>query len=117
MKTILKNKKNREAKELELRSIITAMKNAVEKCADGDVSSITLVVHEKRAELNYLMKNKEWLFNFQSGGWNSVMAKDLAEAKAAVRKKYGKDEVCIPNYKTIRISTPADKQNLLSLFY
>ena len=117
MKTILLNKKNREAKELELRGIITACRNATGKCHTADVNPLMTVVNEKKKELEYLQKNKEWLFNFESGGWNSVMAKDLAEAKAAVRKAYGKDKISIPNYKTIRISTPEDKRNLLSLFY
>ena len=114
MKTILLNKKNREAKELELRGIITACRNAVGKAHTADVNSLMSVVNEKKSELEYLQKNKEWLFNFDGGGWNSVVAKDKAEAKVVIRKQYGKDPVCIPNYKTIRLSTPSDKQNLLS---
>ena len=117
IKITLKNKKNRLAKELELRSIITSLKNCMGKVSPKDDVSLELVVTEKKKELEYLQKNKEWLFNFEGGGWNSVSAKDLTEATSAIRKEYGKSEVSIPKYNTIRISTPADKKNLMSMFH
>lgn len=124
MNKILNNTKSRLAKELSLREVITACRNAVGKAHNADVQPLMSVVNEKKKELEYLQSNKEWLFNFEGGGWNSVSAKDMTEAKAAVRKKCARlkkqflDETTrfTPVYNTIRLSTPEDKKNLLSMF-
>ena len=49
-------------------------------------------------------KNKQYIFNFIGGGWNTVWAKSLPKAKRAVRLEYTGD-ISVPNMKTVRIAT------------
>lgn len=65
-------------------------------------------------------KRYEFLFNFTSGGWNSEYAFTIEEAKRLAAAKYIKEVYkgnCIPDMKSFRVSTPADYQNLMSMFY
>ena len=55
----------------------------------------------------------QFLFNFIGGGWNSEYAHTKEEAQAEAKKKYS-SEVDLNSF---RVSTPADYNNLLSLFY
>ena len=62
----------------------------------------------------------EFLFNFIGGGWNSEYAHTLEEAQELAKAKYSTEDykgTCVPDMKTFRVSTPADYNNLLSLFY
>lgn len=68
---------------------------------------------------NATNKRYEFLFNFESGGWNSEHAFYLEQAIEQAIEKYG-----IPgtgtslqiDKKSFRVSTPSDYQNLLSMF-
>lgn len=75
------------------------------------ITEFELEVHSLRESLN---TRREWLFNFVGGGWNSVMAYTLEEAIETAVSKYSGMDV---DASTFRVSTPADEQNLLSLFY
>jgi hypothetical protein len=62
----------------------------------------------------------EFLFNFEGGGWNSEWAHTKEEAMELAKVKYSTDDykgTCVPDMKSFRVSTPADYNNLLSLFY
>jgi hypothetical protein len=62
----------------------------------------------------------EFLFNFEGGGWNSEYAHTKEEAMELAKAKYSTDDykgTCVPDMKSFRVSTPADYNNLLSLFY
>jgi len=62
----------------------------------------------------------EFLFNFIGGGWNSEWAHTKEEAMELAKAKYSTDDykgTCVPDMKSFRVSTPADYNNLLSLFY
>jgi N-methylhydantoinase B/oxoprolinase/acetone carboxylase alpha subunit len=62
----------------------------------------------------------EFLFNFEGGGWNSEYAHTKEEAMELAKAKYSTADykgTCVPDMKTFRVSTPADYNNLLSLFY
>jgi len=62
-------------------------------------------------------KRKEYLFNFEGGGWNSEFAFTKKQAKSQAKNKYANDKKCVVNFNSFRVSTPEDYQNLLSLFY
>lgn len=65
-------------------------------------------------------KRYEFLFNFKGGGWNSEWAYTIEEAKEIAKIKYNGPEytgTCDPDYNTFRVSTTADHQNLMSMFY
>jgi len=57
--------------------------------------------------INKFTKDIEWIFNFQRGGWNTVKAKNLEDAKAIVKTKYGEGD---PLYDSVRPSTRAEHE-------
>jgi hypothetical protein len=78
----------------------------------------TLVEKEAR-EANKTPKviaNKQWMFNFTTGGWNTVWAKTKRGAIAQAAREY-KTSNLIPNPKTFAVATNAAMKNALSLFY
>lgn len=60
----------------------------------------------------------EWIFNFTNGGWNTVCATTLKEAKKLVKEEYGKlDSAHMdPDYESVRPSAKADYDAHLRLF-
>jgi hypothetical protein len=82
------------------------------------------IMAENQDVINQLEKatsaKYEFLFNFEGGGWNSEWAHTKEEAMELAKAKYSTDDykgTCIPDMKSFRVSTPADYNNLLSLFY
>lgn len=65
---------------------------------------------------NITDKKYEFLFNFESGGWNSEYAHTKEEAQQLTEEKYS-NSTSKPDMKTFRVSTPNDYQNLISMFY
>ena len=68
------------------------------------------------------MKNQEWMFNFISGGWNTVYAKTRKGAITAAKKEYAaamKQGQLIPNENTFCLVKNNEDQYRfnLSLFY
>jgi hypothetical protein len=100
-----------------------ALCNAVE-ISDVMEKEIIDQMAENQDVINQLEKatsaKYEFLFNFTSGGWNSEYAHTKEEAMELAKAKYSTEDYkgnCIPDMKTFRVSTPADYNNLLSLFY
>jgi len=89
--------------------------------SDGMVKSVNDQIAENQETVDKLEKatadRYEFLFNFVGGGWNSEYAYTLEEAQAIAKEKYSHSESLVPDYKTFRVSTPSDYNNLLSLFY
>jgi len=83
-----------------------------------EASLIGTILDETRAEASTLelelYKKREYIFNFVGGGWNSVWASYVEEAWNLAATMYGDLKV---DKKSFRESTPADMQNMLSLFY
>ena len=78
----------------------------------------TLVEKEAR-EANRTPKvipNKQWMFNFTTGGWNTVWAKTKRGAIAQAAREY-KTSNLIPNPKTFAVATDAAMKIARSLFY
>ena len=63
------------------------------------------------------LKNKEYLYNFIGGGWNSEFATTKRKAIAQAKKRWNDSKGLDVDVNSFRISTPSDYQNLLSLFY
>lgn len=63
------------------------------------------------------LKNKEYLYNFVGGGWNSAWAKTKKGAIASAKKRWKGNDKLIVDERSFRISTTDDKNALLSLFY
>ena len=60
-----------------------------------------------------LTKPIEWIFNFSGGGWNTVRATNIEDAKKLVKTKY---ETLNPMYDTIRPSARADYESNMRNF-
>ena len=69
---------------------------------------------------------KQYVFNFVSGGWNSVWATNKAEAKKLILEQFGTfrmssseppRRIDIPKIDTIRILTAKEEKQLLSSFW
>jgi hypothetical protein len=58
-------------------------------------------------------KRIQWIFNFQGGGWNTVFATTLKEAKKEVTKEYG---TLKPMLDSVRPCADADYQAHLRNF-
>ena len=86
---------------------------------ENDLHSIIKEAESELAKIKNLKDNKrEYLFNFKGGGWNSEYAFTVEEAIEKAKVKYGDREYGLDiDEKSFRVSTPADYQNLLSLFY
>jgi hypothetical protein len=54
-----------------------------------------------------------WIFDFKGGGWNTVRATSLKEARLLVELKYGSHN---PRYDTIRPSARADYESHMRNF-
>lgn len=87
------------------------------------VSALLITIAEKEAkeakEANRTPKvipNKQWMFNFTTGGWNTVYAKTKRGAIAQATREY-KTSNLIPNPKTFAVATDDAMKNALSLFY
>jgi hypothetical protein len=61
-----------------------------------------------------LTEDIEWIFNFIGGGWNTVRATSLKEAKAKVKAEYG--DTMSPDYDSVRPSARADYESHMRTF-
>lgn len=59
---------------------------------------------------------REYLFNFFGGGWNSIMALNELDAIEKIKSKYEDDTICVPDLDTVRLSTEADYNYHMSQF-
>jgi hypothetical protein len=84
------------------------------------ISALLITIAEKEArEANKTLKviaNKEFMFNFTTGGWNTVWAKTKRGAIAQATREY-KTSNLVPEPNSFRVSTPSDMKEALSTFY
>lgn len=63
------------------------------------------------------LKNKEYLYNFVGGGWNSEFAKTRRGAISQAKKRWKDSPNLVVDEESFRVSTPEDYNSCLSLFY
>ena len=63
------------------------------------------------------LQNKEYLYNFVGGGWNSELAKTRRGAIAQAKKRWANNANLVVDERSFRLKTDCDYRNLLSLFY
>jgi len=61
-------------------------------------------------------EKRQWLFNFEGGGWNSVIAVTHNEAVEAIKEEYRGYDTLFPILDSVRPSTDADYQMNLRNF-
>ena len=102
-----------------------ALKSVIESSdmSDDGLAHLVAIVAETRSEIydaaRLLESKREYLFNFAGGGWNSEYAFYEEQAIKQAIKKYGDGVkgVLDVDVKSFRVSTPADYQALMSMFY
>jgi hypothetical protein len=113
---------NEEYNRLEkrLQQLVSRVKE-IEKLFPNFDNPTMDVIHkeytkEAQAIQEQLTTKREYLYNFEGGGWNSEYAytKELAIRQANERWQTTGMQA---DPTTFRVSTPSDYQNLLSLFY
>ena len=99
-----------------LRTQIKSLKSLV-KLDKAQRATIKPIIDEKVNMLKYISGLKSWNFNFESGGWNSNVAKTKEEAINKAKKMYNASKYTQVSEKSFRVATHADTANLLSSFY
>ena len=99
-----------------LRTQIKSLKSLV-KLDKTQRATIKPIIDEKVNMLKYISGLKSWNFNFESGGWNSNVAKTKEEAINKAKKMYNASKYTQVSEKSFRVATYADTANLLSSFY
>ena len=102
-----------------------ALKSVIESSdmSDDALAHLVAIVAETRSEIydaaRLLESKREYLFNFAGGGWNSEYAFYEEQAIKQAIKKYGKEVKGVPDVdvRSFRVSTSADYQALMSMFY
>jgi len=61
--------------------------------------------------------NKQYMFSFEEGGWNTVWAKTLPGAKRQAIKEYKKIENLTINLDSVHLATKKGLESAMSLFY
>jgi hypothetical protein len=74
-------------------------------------------IEKNRKEIKFLMSNKQFLYNFKSGGWNSGSGRTIEEAIKAEKKRWGKNSSLEMDLDSFRLKTDEEEKMLLSLFY
>ena len=72
------------------------------------------------AETKAVKPNKEYIYNFITGGWNSEFATSKREAYKKACQRWAKESpkwVERVDKKSFRIATEAEMKNLLSMFW
>ena len=63
------------------------------------------------------MNQKEYLYNFVGGGWNSEYATTKRGAIKQAKNRWKGNDRLVVDENSFRVSTPSDYQALMSLFY
>ena len=88
-----------------------------ERMQDGTdvINQIDAMVVKRLMAAPRVIKNKEWMFNFTSGGWNTVLAKTRRGAIAQLATEY-KSSNLVPSVETLRVATPASLKAAMLTF-
>lgn len=63
------------------------------------------------------LKNKQYMFTFEGGGWNTVWAKTKRGAIKAALKEYSDSNTLNPRIDSFHKATEEGLRNAMSLFY
>jgi len=63
------------------------------------------------------LKNKEYMFTFEGGGWNTVWAKTLKGAKKLAVKEYEYSDTLNVRLDSVHLATEDGLKSAMSLFY
>ena len=67
--------------------------------------------------MSKVLKNKEYMFTFEGGGWNTVWAKTLRGAKKIAVKEYEYSDTLNVRLDSVHLATQSGLESAMSLFY
>lgn len=76
----LETRATKLAKEQDIEAKQLVFKRAWDRADEADRKHLDELFDASNEEWVFLRKNKEWMFNFTSGGWNTMMAGDKETA-------------------------------------
>jgi hypothetical protein len=63
------------------------------------------------------LKNKQYMFSFEEGGWNTVWAKTKRGAIKVALKEYKDSDTLNPRISSFHVATESGLEAAMSLFY
>jgi len=84
----LETREIKAAKEADIEKKQLVFKRAWDRASEADRKHLDELFDASNEEWVFLRKNKEWMFNFTSGGWNSIMAGDRETAIERAKAEY-----------------------------
>jgi len=107
----------REAFEAKVISRMESLNRAWQSTTDeADRANFNDMYNALNEQWLYARTSKEWLFNWKSGGWNSIYAADREQALKKAKAEWKNSNLVIDE-DSFRICTPEDHKQLMSLFY
>ena len=108
----------REAFEKKITSKMNSLKRAWMDTDDAfDRENFNDMYNALNEQWLYARQSKEWLYNFESGGFNSIQAADKQQAIEKARAEWKGLPSLVINEDSFRLSTPEEEKNLMGLFY
>jgi len=74
---------------VEMEQILLKQINELSKACEKNMD-LSDILKEKKKALKFLSSEKEFIFSFEHGGWNTVDAKDYEEAYNIAKEKFNK---------------------------
>jgi len=84
----LETKALKQEKEDNIQGKMDAVKRAWMDAGLDDKGPLDELYQELNEQWLFLRQNKEWMFNFTSGGWNTMMAGDMDTAIERAKAEY-----------------------------
>ena len=116
MNNAFETKANYKESVTVLRTQIKSLKSLV-RLDKTQRAIINPIILEKMNLLEYISGLKSWNFNFESGGWNSNVAKTKEEAINKAKRMYNASKHTQVSEDSFRVATQADTRNLLAMFH
>lgn len=122
---MIREQRNKAIQRLELLELrLDGLSALSYNVSDNGGIELLSIIDETKAEIALLEKTLatkwEFLFNFKSGGWNSEIAFTKEEAIEQAIANYGHPsedhKVLNIDVTSFRVSSPSDRNNLMSTF-
>jgi hypothetical protein len=98
-----------------IESIDSALKSDMKPpLTDTHLASLCDMLQEYTEKLDDLSTSKEYMINFEGGGWNTTYAKNDEDALASAKLQYGGEHTKV---KSVRLATKSGIDAAMRSFY
>lgn len=113
MENTLKTTASRQAREADIEAKQLVLKRAWDKAPEDDREHLNQMFDVLNEEWLFLRKNKEWMFNFEGGGWNTIYGADMEQAIKNAKAEYN-STVSKVDEKSFRITNNEQIRQMLN---